>query len=126
MWMHQYCPFGQFFGTPFLTKEPKLLLNDDKAGKPEGIHLMIGRRRLLVLHDDGQREYQTLILVREGQRRRFISSGPSVTNDVANLRPPRNFAQVKEGSCFHILITARLRDLGAQHSNVDAPYALVG
>ena len=23
---------------------PKLLLNDDHAGKPEGIHLMIGRR----------------------------------------------------------------------------------
>ena len=31
-------------GRPMLTKEPKLLLNDDKAGKPEGIHLMIGRR----------------------------------------------------------------------------------
>ena len=31
-------------GKPFLTKEPKLLLNDDDAGKPEGIHLMIGRR----------------------------------------------------------------------------------
>ena len=70
-------------GTPFLTKEPKLLLNDDKAGKPEGIHLMIGRRphaafgnsdgdgemleytgsgdgarlMMLVLHDDAQREY---------------------------------------------------------------------
>jgi phosphoglycolate phosphatase-like HAD superfamily hydrolase len=70
-------------GTPFLTKEPRLLLNDDKGGKPEGIHLMIGRRphaafgnsdgdremleytgagdgaRLmtLVLHDDAQREY---------------------------------------------------------------------
>ena len=29
---------------PFLTKEPKLLLNDNNAGKPEGIHLMIGRR----------------------------------------------------------------------------------
>jgi phosphoglycolate phosphatase-like HAD superfamily hydrolase len=29
---------------PFLTKEPKLLLNDDNTGKPEGIHLMIGRR----------------------------------------------------------------------------------
>jgi hypothetical protein len=27
---------------PMLTKEPKLLLNDDKAGKPEGIHLIIG------------------------------------------------------------------------------------
>ena len=70
-------------GRPFLTKEPKLLLNDDKAGKPEGIHLMIGRRpyaafgntagdqqmleytqagdgrrlEMLVLHDDAQREY---------------------------------------------------------------------
>jgi phosphoglycolate phosphatase-like HAD superfamily hydrolase len=70
-------------GKPFLTKEPKLLLNDDKAGKPEGIHLMIGRRpyaafgnsdgdrqmleyatagdgarlSVLVLHDDAKREY---------------------------------------------------------------------
>ena len=70
-------------GRPFLTKEPKLLLNDDKAGKPEGIHLMIGRRPLaafgnslgdkemleytkagsgkrlavLVLHDDAEREH---------------------------------------------------------------------
>src|SRR5262245_49508866 len=31
-------------GRPTLTKEPKLLLNDDNAGKPQGIHLMIGRR----------------------------------------------------------------------------------
>jgi phosphoglycolate phosphatase-like HAD superfamily hydrolase len=70
-------------GRPFLTKDPKLLLNDDNAGKPEGIHLMIGRRpyaafgnstgdrqmleytkagdgarlAMLLLHDDGQREY---------------------------------------------------------------------
>ena len=70
-------------GKPFLTKEPKLLLNDDKAGKPEGIHLMIGRRpyaafgnsdgdrqmleytgagdgarlKMLVMHDDAKREY---------------------------------------------------------------------
>ena len=70
-------------GRPMLTKEPKLLLNDDNAGKPEGIHLMIGRRpsaafgnsdgdrqmleytkagngtrlAMLVLHDDAQREY---------------------------------------------------------------------
>jgi hypothetical protein len=70
-------------GKPILTKVPKLLLNDDKAGKPEGIHLVIGRRpvaafgnsigdkqmleytqagdgaRLMVLvyHDDAIREY---------------------------------------------------------------------
>jgi phosphoserine phosphatase len=70
-------------GKPFLTKEPKLLLNDNNAGKPEGIHLMIGRRpvaafgnstgdkqmleytkagdgtrlAMIVLHDDAEREY---------------------------------------------------------------------
>jgi phosphoglycolate phosphatase-like HAD superfamily hydrolase len=70
-------------GKPFLTKDPKLLLNDNYAGKPEGIHLMIGRRpyaafgntagdqqmleytkagsgarlAMLVLHDDAAREY---------------------------------------------------------------------
>ena len=70
-------------GRPFLTKEPKLLLNDNSAGKPESIHLMIGRRphvafgnstgdremleytkagagarlSMLVLHDDATREY---------------------------------------------------------------------
>lgn len=70
-------------GKPFLTKEPKLLLNNNHAGKPEGIHLMIGRRphlavgnstgdremleyttagdgarlSMLLLHDDAQREY---------------------------------------------------------------------
>ncbi len=70
-------------GRPVLTKEPKLLLNDNFAGKPQGIHLMIGRRphaafgnstgdqqmleytgagdgtrlMILVLHDDAKREY---------------------------------------------------------------------
>ena len=70
-------------GKPVLNKEPKLLLNDNFAGKPEGIHLMIGRRpyaafgnstgdqqmleytkagngarlAMLVLHDDAVREF---------------------------------------------------------------------
>lgn len=70
-------------GKPVLTKEPRLLLNDDKAGKPEGIHLLIGRRpraafgnslgdaqmleytkagsgarlAMILLHDDAEREY---------------------------------------------------------------------
>jgi len=70
-------------GKQFLTKEPKLLLNDNFAGKPEGIHLEIGRRpraafgnstgdqqmleytkggdglrlSMIVLHNDAKREY---------------------------------------------------------------------
>jgi len=70
-------------GKPVLIKEPKLMLNDNNAGKPEGIHLEIGRRpyaafgnstgdrqmleytgagngarlMMLVMHDDAQREY---------------------------------------------------------------------
>lgn len=70
-------------GKPFLTKEAKLLLNDNDAGKVEGIHLMIGRRphaafgnttgdkqmleytkagdgarlSMILLHDDANREY---------------------------------------------------------------------
>jgi phosphoglycolate phosphatase-like HAD superfamily hydrolase len=70
-------------GKPILTKDPNLLLNDNNAGKAEGIHLMIGRRpyaafgnspgdqqmleytkagdggrlAMLVLHDDATREY---------------------------------------------------------------------
>jgi phosphoglycolate phosphatase-like HAD superfamily hydrolase len=70
-------------GRPMLIKEPKLLLNDNNSGKPEGIHLMIGRKprvafgnstgdrqmceytksaggarlSMLLLHDDGVREY---------------------------------------------------------------------
>ncbi len=70
-------------GRPVLIKEPKLILNDNNAGKPESIHLMIGRRphfafgnstgdrqmleytkagdgarlAMIVLHDDAKREY---------------------------------------------------------------------
>src|SRR5262245_4481087 len=70
-------------GRPVLTKEPRALFIDDKGGKPEGIHLVIGRRlnaafgnsigdqqmleytaagdgarlMMLVRHDDGVREY---------------------------------------------------------------------
>lgn len=70
-------------GKPFLTKTEKLLLNDNGAGKPEGIQLVIGKKpyaafgntagdqqmleytrsgagprlAMLVLHDDSTREY---------------------------------------------------------------------
>jgi phosphoglycolate phosphatase-like HAD superfamily hydrolase len=70
-------------GRPELIKDPKLLLNDNFAGKPESIHLMIGRKpyfafgnstgdrqmceytkagggarlAMMLLHDDADREY---------------------------------------------------------------------
>jgi len=70
-------------GKPFLTKTDKMLLNDNNAGKAEGIQLMIGRKpyasfgntagdqqmleytksgtgtrlAVLVMHDDSTREY---------------------------------------------------------------------
>jgi phosphoserine phosphatase len=70
-------------GRPILTKEPRLLFDNHGTGKPEAIHLMIGRRpyatfgnsigdwqmleytgegdgarlAMLVLHDDANREY---------------------------------------------------------------------
>jgi hypothetical protein len=70
-------------GVPTLTNEPALFFNDDKAGKPVGINMVIGRRPqasfgnsdgdlemlqwttggsgarlgILVLHDDAQREF---------------------------------------------------------------------
>ena len=55
-------------GKPMLTKQPELLLNDDKAGKPEGIHLMIGRRPHAALRQLGWRP--TDARVHAGRRRR--------------------------------------------------------
>jgi hypothetical protein len=70
-------------GKPVLMREPKVFFIDDKAGKPIGINLFIGKRpyaafgnsggdremlewtgagegarlKMLVLHDDAEREY---------------------------------------------------------------------
>jgi hypothetical protein len=53
---------------PELTKDPRLLLNDNFAGKPEGIHLMIGRRPYAAFGkstgDQQMLEYATTIMVR--------------------------------------------------------------
>jgi phosphoglycolate phosphatase-like HAD superfamily hydrolase len=75
--------FQYIDGRPELFKDAKLVLDDDNAGKPEGIHMMIGRTpilafgnsngdrqmleytkagggarlALLLLHDDDKREY---------------------------------------------------------------------
>ena len=97
-------------GKPFLTKEPKLILNDNNAGKPEGIHLMIGRRpyaafgnstgdrqmleyteagggarlSMLVLHDDAAREYA----YGPAQGCPTVGSGPSRWRSTTRPRRP--------------------------------------
>jgi hypothetical protein len=56
-------------GKPFLTREPKLLLNDDNAGKPEGIHLMIGRHPYAAVGNSiGDRQELEYTMAGEGQR----------------------------------------------------------
>ena len=60
-------------GKPFLIKEPRLLLNDDKAGKPEGIHLMIGRRPVAAFgNSDGDREMLEYTKAGDGARLAMI------------------------------------------------------
>jgi hypothetical protein len=56
-------------GKPFLSKDPKLLLNDNNAGKPEGIHLMIGRPNAAFGNSTGDR--QMLEYTKAGDRERL-------------------------------------------------------
>lgn len=57
-------------GKPFLTRDPRLLLHDNKAGKPEGIHLIIGRRPFAAFgNSDGDR--QMLEYTHSGERKRL-------------------------------------------------------
>ena len=77
-------------GKPFLTKEPKLLLNDDNAGKPEGIHLMIGRRPYAAFgNSTGDR--QMLEYTGAGDGARLDDAGPARRRGSASMPtvPPR-------------------------------------
>ena len=57
-------------GKPFLTKEPKLLLNDNYAGKVEGIHLEIGRRPHAAFGNSTGDRRPADAGIHEGRRRR--------------------------------------------------------
>jgi phosphoglycolate phosphatase-like HAD superfamily hydrolase len=75
-------------GNPILTKDPRLLLNDDQAGKPESIHLMIGRRpyaafansngdRQMLEYTKAGRGLRLAMLVLHGDAVREYASGPA-------------------------------------------------
>ena len=87
-------------GKPILTKEPKLLLNDDNAGKPEGIHLMIGRRPYAAFgNSTGDRQMLEYTKAGDGARLAML-----VLHDDADarvrLRPGARIAR-HQGRHFH-------------------------
>ena len=98
-------------GKPFLTKEPKLLLNNDNAGKPEGIHLMIGRRpRAAFGNSDGDREMleytgagddaRLMMLVLHDDARREYAYGPArglPNSRIGTFRPALDAEAKKDG-----------------------------
>ena len=71
-------------GKPILTKEPKLLLNDNNAGKPEGIHLMIGRRPYAAFgNSTGDRQ---MLEYTQGRRRRPAGDAGAARRREARVR----------------------------------------
>ena len=75
-------------GKPILTKEPKLLLNDNNAGKPEGIHLMIGRRPYAAFGNTAG-DQQMLEYTTAGDGARLGDAGPPRRCRRANMRTAR-------------------------------------
>ena len=85
-------------GKPFLTKEPKLLLNDNDAGKPEGIHLMIGRRPYAAFgNSTGDQQMLEYTKAGDGARLRCscCTTTPSASTPTA---PPQGLPDTKVGT----------------------------
>ena len=69
---------------PVLIKEPRLLLNDDHAGKPEGIHLIIGRRpRAAFGNSDGDQEMLEYTTINDGARLGMLVLHDDATREYA-------------------------------------------
>ena len=81
-------------GKPFLTKDPKLLLNDNNAGKPEGIHFMIGQRPHAAFgNSTGDRQMLEYTAAGDGAR---LNAGPPRRSDARiRLRPGYGVARHK-------------------------------
>lgn len=71
-------------GHPVLMKESRLVLNDDNAGKPEGIHMMIGRRPHLAFgNSDGDRQMLEYTKAGDGARLSLILLHDDATREYA-------------------------------------------
>ena len=81
-------------GKPVLMKMPEILLVDDKAGKPAGIHQFIGRRPILAFgNSDG--DQQMLEWTAAGSGARFMAL-------VHHTDAAREFAYDKQSSIGHL------------------------
>ena len=74
-------------GRPTLTKEPKLLLNDNDAGKPEGIHLVIGRRPYAGVRQFDRRSADARVHAGWRRRAAHASAAPRRCHARVRLRP---------------------------------------
>ena len=85
-------------GKPYLTKEPKLLLNDNFAGKPEGIHMMIGRGPIIAF-GNAAGDRQMLEYTWAAARARADDAGAARRRDARIcLWPGRGIAPTKIGT----------------------------
>lgn len=85
-------------GRPTIIKEPKLLLNDNDAGKVEGIHLMIGRRPYAAFgNSTGDRQMLEYTGAGSGKRLSMILLHDDATREYA-YGPARGLPETKVGT----------------------------
>jgi phosphoglycolate phosphatase-like HAD superfamily hydrolase len=97
-------------GKPILTKDPKLLLNDNNAGKPEGIHLMIGRRPVLAFgNSGGDRQMLEYTSAGEGARLSMLLLHDDSEREYA-YGPAQGLGETKVGAFSQDLYDEALKD----------------
>ncbi len=97
-------------GKPYLIKEPKLLLYDDSAGKPEGIHMMIGRRPCVAFgNSDGDRQMLEYTAAGEGARLMMLVLHDDSRREYA-YGPAQGLPNTKVGSFSQALYDEAKRD----------------
>src|SRR5262249_9927815 len=90
-------------GRPFLTKDPKLMLNDNFAGKTEGIHMMIGRRPYAAFgNSTGDRQMLEYTKAGDGARLAMLVSHDDAKREYA-YGPALGLPDTKVGSFTHAL-----------------------
>jgi phosphoglycolate phosphatase-like HAD superfamily hydrolase len=97
-------------GKPELIKEPKLLLNDNNAGKAGGIHLVIGRRpRFAFGNSTGDREMLEYAKAGDGARLSMIVLHDDATREYA-YGPAQGLPDTKVGTFTQALYDEATKD----------------